>query len=230
MMMLKKILYKIKKLVTKEKCQDTNNALEEIDKIRFEDEYYYVNNKQYDIKSISKILYGVNVYDIEDIKYYIVLVFSIETDNITPKKGFKLINPENFISEIKRFNIPVIPTITNGGIYTIPELILTINFTSIIYGKYLVSVYYSTFLKKNFSLDNINLNDFLEKPAKYISTNYKDENSLNIKILSDKLTLNRGYGIYPILNDEIMTNDIFYSFNEDEIKAKIEEIFKKYEQ
>jgi len=223
-----KIFKKIANFIKKKECQEKNNAINKPDKISFYDEYYFIKGKQYKIINISTIYYGVDISDDKNIKYYIVLDFNTETYNTIFEQGFELVNIDYFINVIDKFNIPVVPTITNFGVYTIDEVILSIEYTCFIYEKYLVSIYESTLSKKNFSLDDISIEELLENPKKYMSSIVNDNKKFNIKILSKKITFNRGYGIYPVLNNEIIVDDIFYSFEEEEIKAKILELFKRY--
>jgi hypothetical protein len=79
-------------------------------------------------------------------------------------------------------------------------------------------------------LQRFNLKKYLESTSKFNDMFMKsfDNEDFSITILDKNLTLNRGYGVYPILNNEIIIEDIFYSFDEEEIKSKIIELFEKH--
>ena len=49
-----------------------------------------------------------------------------------------------------------------------------------------------------------------------------------IEILDASYTLDRGYGLYPMLGGEVMLSEIYYSFNKKEIKKRMIELFEKY--
>jgi len=155
--------------------------------------------------------------------YYIRLKLKTKEANTVLHQGFELVNIDYFINIMDELNIPVLPTIVKSGPYVAKGFSLSLDYECSIYGKYLVSIYHSGLVKKN-----LNIKSLLENPKKYISTSIKDNKEFNIKILSEKVTLSRGYGIFPLLNDEIIIRDIFYSFDEDEIKNKIIELFDKY--
>ena len=218
----------ILKIIGEKKCQNKITDSTELHKVSFSGSHYYINGKPYDINNISVIYYGVGISNKEEIKYYIVLNLKTKIDDTLPYKGLKLVNTDTFINSIEKFNVLAIPTVSNLGVYTIAKVVLTIAYTCAIYEKYLVSIYHSTLRRKNFSINNISLEELLENPKKYISSIVKEDKGFNIKLLSKKLTLHRGYGLYPILNNEIIIEDIFYSFNENEIKTKIIELFDKY--
>lgn len=67
-----------------------------------------------------------------------------------------------------------------------------------------------------------------ETTSKETTSKEKKNRNFSIIILDKLFTLNRGYGLYPVLNNEIIIEDIFYSFSQEEIKSKVIELFDKY--
>ncbi len=49
-----------------------------------------------------------------------------------------------------------------------------------------------------------------------------------VEMLDTPYTLGRGYGLYPMLNGEMILTDIYYSFDKNKIETKIIELFEKY--
>ena len=194
-------------------------------RIEFKNKYYYIDNKQFSIFDIDTIYYGVASLNDKKPTYYIRLNFKTEVTNTVLNQGFELVNIDYFINIMDEFNIPILPTIINAGPYVVKGFSLSLDYACSMHEKYLVSIYHSD-LDKIFN--SISIKELLEKSKKYISSSLKNEKEFNIKILSEKLTFSRGYGVYPVLNNEIIIDDIFYSFNEEEIKNKIIELFEKY--
>jgi len=208
--------------------QKNNIGIDAPLKLEFKNKYYYIDNNQFSIFDINTIYYGVASLSDKYITYYVRLSFKTEVNDIVLNQGFELINIDNFIRTMDEFNIPVLPTIVKNGIYVVKGFALTIEYECSVQEKYLVSIYDSTLSQNNFSINDICIEELLEKPKKYMSSTVSDNKKFNIKILSKKITFSRGYGIYPVLNNEIIIEDIFYSFNEDEIKIKIIELSDKY--
>jgi hypothetical protein len=78
---------------------------------------------------------------------------------------------------------------------------------------------------------NINFNEIF-KLLKDYNVFFEDDTltgsekyNFKIAILDKAFTLGRGYGLYPIFNNEIILEDIFYSFDKQEIKTKLIQLF-----
>ena len=148
---------------------------------------------------------------------------------------------------MKKFSIPVLPTI----LLSYPEFVKYFSFTHSfhcsIYERGLLNFWKDKndifclfkpldggIYKKINSLDDINLKSFLENPRlnlKKLDDSYGEalyNAKFRLVVLDKTLTLNRGYGLYPIRNEDIFIADIFYSFDEEEIKNKIIELFEKH--
>ena len=199
-------------------------------KIEFKNKFYYINSKQFSVFDIDSIHYGVGSLNDQNLIYYIRLKCKNEPKNNPCKQGYELANIDNFIKVINEFNIPVLPTILQGSPYLIKGVLFSLNYECFLHEKYLASIHYSDLKKKSFNFYSINLDELLENPKIYITSSPVNDKEFNIKLLSKKLTLNRGYGVYPVLNNEIIIDDIFYSFNEEEVKDRIEKLFIKYTQ
>ena len=206
-------------------CKKSNMGFDAPLKIEFKNKHYYIENEQFNIDDIDTIYYGVSYLDDEKLTYYLQLKLKSEVADTMSHEGFELVNVDYIMHIMDEFNIPVLPTIVKHGVYVVKGFSLTLDYECFIHEKYLVSIYRNLLEKKNFNFNNISIQKLLEKPKKYISTSGKDEMEFNVKILSEKLTLGRGYGIYPVLNNKIIIDDIFYSFDEDEVKNKIMELF-----
>jgi len=224
--LFKKLLKKIKDILSSKQHEEHKEY--SFLKIEFIDEFYYIDNQKFSIMDIDIIHYSVSTFENELPIYYIKLSFQTKVENILFNESFELINLENFINVISRFNLFVLPSILDKGIYFHNQEVVTLSFLSKMFEKYLISIYYSTLCKKNFFLEDISIGDLVERPRKYLSSGINNDKQFNIKILSHKLTLNRGYGIYPVLNNEIIIEDIFYSFDEEEVKREVIELFEKY--
>ena len=194
--------------------------------IRFEDNSYYISNKRFNIIDIFAIYYSVSSITDKYPTYYIKLLFNENKVKVIFNQGFQVVDINNLINTVSNFNIPLLPTIIpNGGVYVVKGFSLSLDYECYMHEKYLINIYFND-LNKDF-FKNISIEDLLENPNTYTSSNNK--NKFSIKILSNKLTLNRGYGAFPMLNNEIIIKDIFYSFNEEKIKSKIIELFNKYD-
>lgn len=49
-----------------------------------------------------------------------------------------------------------------------------------------------------------------------------------VEIIDASYTLGRGFGLYPMLNGEIILAEIYYSFDKNKIETKLIELFEKY--
>lgn len=205
-----------------------NMSLDVTQKIEFKNKFYYINSKQFSIFDIDTIHYGVGSLNDQNPTYYIKLNFKNESKDNLCKQGCELVNIDNFIKVINEFNILVLPTILQESPYLIKGVSFALNYECFLHEKYLISIYYSDLKRKNFNLYSMDLNELLEKPKMHITSSSMNNKEFNIKLLSKKLTLNRGYGLYPVLNNEIIIEDIFYSFDQEEVKSRIVELFNKY--
>jgi len=137
------------------------------------------------------------------------------------------------------FNLPIMPTIYPSQFahdfnYTIHDqafvykkaLLHIVNASS---DKLIIGEGYYLWKLKELSYSQLfevlkSYNDYYEK------TEIENKKKINfiVDILDKSFTLNRGYGLYPKFNNEVIIDDIFYSFDKKEIKTKILELFKKY--
>ena len=225
--------------------KEYNIGLDKPKKIEFKDKYYYIDNQKYNISNLRKVRYGHS--DIDNKECYIRLYSDIEINNLLHYIPYQVLDINIFIETMEKLCIPVLPTILESYPEFVKAFSLTHSFDSSIYERGLISFWkerddiYCFFkplgegiYKKINTLDDINLKSFLENPRNNLKE-YDDsygEVLHNVKfrlILIDNIsTLNRGYGLYPISNEEIILKDILYSFSEEEIKTKIIELFKKY--
>ena len=233
---------------SKEKCQEKNYGYDKPNKVYIDDDYFYVEGKQYNIVDLEKVEYGHSEIDGGEVKeYYIRLYFYKKINILLHHTPYEVVNINIFIEAMNKFSIPVLPTI----LLSYPEFVryfsLTHSFHCSIYERgllnfwkdkddifYLVRYLDGGSYKQINSLDDINLKSFLENPRinlKELDDSYGesfDNAKFRLVVLDKTLTLNRGYGLYPIRNEDIFIEDIFYSFDEEEIKNKIIELFEKH--
>jgi len=241
------LILKIQNFLSKEKSQEKNYGYDKPNKVYIDDDYFYVEGKQYNIVDLEKVEYGHSEIDGEVKEYYIRLYFYKKINILLHHTPYEVVNINIFIEAMKKFSIPVLPTI----LLSYPEFVryfsLTHSFHSELYERGLINFWKDKndifclfkplgggIYKKINSLDDINLKSFLENPRinlKEFDDSY-DESFDNAKfrlvVLDKTSTLNRGYGLYPIRNEDIFIEDIFYSFDEEEIKTKIIELFEKH--
>jgi len=241
------IMRKIQKLIVKKKCQEKNYGYDKPNKVYINDDYFYIEGKQYNIVDLEKVEYGHSEIDGE-VKGYYIRLYSYKKINIllhhTP---YQVVNINMFIEAMKKFSIPVLPTILESYPEFVKVFSLTHSFDSSLYERGLINFWKDKndifclfkplgggIYKKINTLDGINLKSFLENPRSNLKEhdNSYGEALNNAKfhlVVLDKIsTLNRGYGLYPIRNEYIFIEDIFYSFDEEEIKTKIIELFDKH--
>ena len=152
----------------------------------------------------------------------------------------------DFISKIKNSNISLTPDFGQyGGIYEWQEegiirhcllskkFLLTITVEKD--NNYMFYLNYGNFSRFNYritSFENLNISKELKNNT--ININKKMHNSSSgFYILDKSLTFNRGYCITSVdlmgcnNSPQVFGDDIFYSFDEEEIKTKIIELFEK---
>jgi hypothetical protein len=136
-------------------------------------------------------------------------------------------------------NLPIVPSIYPSQFAH--DLNYTIHDQAFVYKKALLHIVNANSNKLTigegyylWQLKELSYNKLFEMLKSYMDYYEKIEMENNKKIdfivdiLGKSFTLNRGYGLYPKYNNEIIIDEIFYSFNEEEIKTKIIELFKKY--
>ena len=238
------LIIKIQNFLSKEKSQRKNYDPVPPDKVYFDDDYFYLEGQQYNISDLKKVEYGTSYID-ENIEVCNIRFYFLEK-TLLPNKAY-LIGISILIETMKKFSILVLPTILERRIEFVMGFSLTHYGVSLLEERGLINlckdkddIFYlfkcldGGIYKQINSLDDINLKSFLENPRinlKEFDDSY-DESFDNAKfrlvVLDKTLTLNSGYGIYPVLNNQIIIDDIFYSFNEEEIKNKIIELFEKH--
>lgn len=230
----------IKKLLSCGICNDT---------VDFESEYL-IFRKQ------CNCVHKTRYQDIKYVTYTIVknncffdIVLQNKNDCETYKKlvytGLRFnifsINLKNFVDGCIQYDIALVPSLKICHIPFIDTMDYSIFAQVFLKKKGLLCITNAT---KNsltvyigcFSWESININysEIFELLDSSI-IQYEDITSRNLKrkdfnvmILDKSFSLNRGYGLYPFLNNEMLVKEIFYSFNIGEIKAKIIEYFEKY--
>ena len=245
--MFKSIMYKVEKFIGKNKSEEENYGHDKPKKIYIDGDYFYIESKQYDIVDLKKVEYGHSEILCEVEECYIRLYSDVETNTLLHHIPYQVVNISIFIETMKKFSIPVLPTILKSYPEFVKVFSLTHSFDSSLYERGLISFWKDKndifcffkpldggIYKKINTLDDIDLKSSLEKPRnnlKEYDNSYGEmlDNAKYYLVVLDKAsTLNRGYGLYPISNKEIIIEDIFYSFDENEIKTKIIELFDKY--
>ena len=78
---------------------------------------------------------------------------------------------------------------------------------------------------------NINIYKALNEQSTYLkqeSSYYKKSKGIRIYLLDKKLTLDRGYGLFIYFDGNFLEDNIVYTFDKEEIKTKIIELFEKH--
>jgi hypothetical protein len=228
--LLKGLIGKRKYIKSNNPCHENNEEVIELDAINFKGESYYINGKSYYINNLQKVEYGL-AGESDSFPTCYIKIYLKKGENTFDYNGFEIIDLNSFIYSMDKFNISILPTIIGSYPYAIKTgYILTIAFRSGMNQRGLIRISSEMIYQDNDFLQRFNLKKYLESTSKFNDMFMKsfDNEDFSITILDKNLTLNRGYGVYPILNNEIIIEDIFYSFDEEEIKSKIIELFEKH--
>lgn len=140
----------------------------------------------------------------------------------------------NLLDEAIKHNILVLPSISQCEPHFSNECGTLYSYT-LVNDKYILSV--ATHNKSMFWIfgggrykdENFSISNIFNNPKQFFIS--KEKNITNIpvskfmiKILDKRLTLKRGYGIFPFINGKMIESKIFYSHDEDIIKRKISEL------
>jgi len=192
------------------------------------------------------------IYNIDEDGYY----FRIKTAKERCEQFFfdrkydtryRVKNIKNFIDKIKDLNIKIIPDFGQyGAIYECQydgiiqhclvnkKFLLTITVEKD--SNYIFYLNYGDFNRFNYKItffDNLHISKELKNNSININTKMHNS-SLGFYILDKSLTFNRGYCLTSVdltgcnNSPQVFGDDIFYSFDEEEIKNKIIELFEKY--
>ena len=209
--------------------------------ISVDNENFYIDNRQFDIYLIKAIYYGLSD-DKQNV--YVQIIPSSKDFKLKEQEVYRVENPKQFAKILNKKGIMLLPTLLDDKIYMAKGYAFSVNFYCQLYGKYMFSLINSNshyfcvhiFSEGMFSvpvkdLYSINLNKCLLNPTRYNPHNKQTVyySLFKIIILDKTLTIDRGFGVYPVKDKQIIIDDIFYSFDEKEIKAKIIELFKKHD-
>ena len=177
------LILKIQNFLSKEKCQRKNSKEKSQrkncnhvppDKVYFDDDYFYLEGQQYNISDLKKVEYGTSYID-ENIEVCNIRFYFLEK-TLRPNKAY-LIDIRILIETMKKFSIPVLPTILERRIEFVMGFSLTHYGVSLLEERGLINLckdkddifYLVRYLdggsyKQINSLDDINLKSFLENP------------------------------------------------------------------
>jgi len=187
------------------------------------------------IKEIKEIIYGFF-----DNKYYFTVVNKNEifcSKCVAIKESEEIffekkINCINILKQSEEHNIPLIPSIFKCEPIFSNACTTIYSYCIFNKDKYLLTLYQDNnnlvwiHKEEEYIDNNFEINKLLENPYNFFKSKKKKikksiKKKFRLKILDKELTLNRGYGLYPVFNNKIITKDIYYSFDEEEIKNKI---------
>lgn len=203
--------------------------------------------KKIPIKKVKEIYYNK---DFKSNEYYFrVADNSFDEINFAVKYDikYKCLDVKKLVNSIENSTIPLIPDIgqisykynnQKNGILNYCKKHNSYLLSIIAIECNLACIYYGNFDSNNYmieKIDNLNINDLLTMPKKFFPPAKKNRIKSNLfaYIIGKELTFGRGYCLITIKNFSILTekfsiDDVFYSFNESEIKRKINLFLETY--